>query len=532
MNYKLLLITLFSLFVCLNSNNAQTSLDPELKKQVTESLKANGNTIRFMENKGQIAKKEVLYYFAGKNGSVYIEKNKLVFVANYYKTVKHNFLEDENSLTGQHTFSINFNGANLNSKLNLGDHFRTKYNYFTDLDSTKWVSGVQASKDLTLEDIYKGIDLRLYSTEDGSLEFDWIVKPHADYNQIKLEFEGQDSLIIKPDGSLKIGLRENELQLHIPESYQLTDQGKVLNKLNFVQDGNAISFKPETAIDPFYPLIIDPTLLWGSFMDGNGLNGDGGGAAIFDQYLFAIQLDTLTSILYAAGACNLNIPTNAAPYDANGYRNIITGLNGGSNVNGWVSIVYRINSTGGDLVDLTLYGRTTISNSNPRNEGEAHSLSLSQNRVFIGGYTNDSIPITANAFDNTRNGNDSYLAVFNKALDTLVYATYLGSSGNEGENLGVNSIQALSDSTYVLGFTPAAALPTTTPNYLPDAAAYDITFGGVQDMYLCKFSNLNIMSWGTYIGGTSTETFNDLEVFPDGRITFAGWGAGVLPGEV
>jgi hypothetical protein len=33
-------------------------------------------------------------------------------------------------------------------------------------------------------------------------------------------------------------------------------------------------------------------------------------------------------------------------------------------------------------------------------------------------------------FDNTRNVR-CFVAVFNRALDTLIYATYLGSTGNE-----------------------------------------------------------------------------------------------------
>ncbi|MBK8643756.1 MAG: hypothetical protein IPN15_16595 [Saprospiraceae bacterium] len=43
-----------------------------------------------------------------------------------------------------------------------------------------------------------------------------------------------------------------------------------------------------------------------------------------------------------------------------------------------------------------------------------------------------------------------------------------------------------------------------------------------------KFSSLSAMAWGTYIGSSSSDVFNDLELFSDGRVAFAGWGAGQL----
>ncbi|MBL0235361.1 MAG: hypothetical protein IPQ02_01720 [Saprospiraceae bacterium] len=51
---------------------------------------------------------------------------------------------------------------------------------------------------------------------------------------------------------------------------------------------------------------------------------------------------------------------------------------------------------------------------------------------------------------------------------------------------------------------------------------------GASDFYIAKFSNINVLSWGTYLGGGFAETFNDLELFPDGRIAFCGSGNSTL----
>lgn len=54
-------------------------------------------------------------------------------------------------------------------------------------------------------------------------------------------------------------------------------------------------------------------------------------------------------------------------------------------------------------------------------------------------------------------------------------------------------------------------------------AAYDITYNGSTDMYLCKFNRINTLSWGTYVGGSSAETFNDLKFSQmDGLLSLVG----------
>ena len=183
------------------------------------------------------------------------------------------------------------------------------------------------------------------------------------------------------------------MAFNIPESYQVSEQGKfpVDFKFNEIQK-NLIGFHTKSKIDPMLPLVIDPTLVWGSYMDGDATG------ATFDEYLFAIQLDTTDFVMYCAGATNKNIPTTVAPYDANGYLNTITGLNGGSNVSWRTSIVYRISPSGNDLIDLTLYGPASIT---INQQNVAHSLSLSHNRVFIGGFTNIILPLAVSSFDNT-----------------------------------------------------------------------------------------------------------------------------------
>ncbi|MFZ1424963.1 MAG: SdrD B-like domain-containing protein [Saprospiraceae bacterium] len=505
---SIFILIAFSAGFCQNQIAAQEALRPEaaMEAKVKQTLKQNAELIRFMENKGQLNNKDILYYLEGKQGTVYIEKNKIRFVAKEYVTkLREDKKETERFLTGIHNFTVRMEGANPEPKLKLGNSFSTNYNYFLGEKSSDWVSGVRAAKDLTLEDIYPGIDIRLYSNADGSLEFDWIMDAGADFNKINMLFEGQDKLSVGRSGELKVGLRFTDVKFNVPESYQVTESGKQLVNFAFKADDNRVTFKTKSKIDPQYPLIIDPVLSWGTFMDGNDPD--------FDQYLFGIQVDPIDGTVYCAGATNRQISTSSPPYDANGYLNVITGFGTGANPR--VAIVYRVSSSGNDLIDLTLYGPNSVGGSD---QVAAYGLSLSDNRVFISGRTTVDLPMTGGPFDGTRDGNDGFVAIFSRNLGTLHYSTYIGSSG--AEDVGVPSIRAINDNTYVLCAAVTAALPGA---YISGGSA-DGTFGGTSEGYVAKFNTNNILEWGTYVGGSEEETLNDVEVFTDGRVAFGGWG--------
>ncbi|MBS1657825.1 MAG: SprB repeat-containing protein, partial [Bacteroidetes bacterium] len=494
--------------------SASVTADQALQDQVKKTLRQNAEALRFIENKGQISDKDVLYYFQGKNGSAYIERNKIRFVANELS-------EDGHSLLSTHAFTLSLPGSTPTGKMQLGDEFATTYNFFFGTSSDQGVTGVKAAKDLTFENIYPGIDLRLYSSSDGFLEFDWILDAGADFGKVNMHFEGQDKLIIDQDGSLTVGLRFMDVKFHIPESYQVTEKGKTAVNISFTRaSNNTISFTANSEIDSRYPLVIDPVLSWGTWFDGNSTS--------FDDYLFAIQVDSLDGKVYCAGNTKIQIATNSAPYDANGYLNTVANLNssGGVSLSKAVAVVYRISANGNDLEEMTLYGPSDIGTTST-NEVSAYALALSPNRVFIGGYVNGvNIPTAGTPFDNARTGNsDGFVAVLSRDLGTLNYATYLGSSGDETR--GVTSIRTIDDNTFIVGLTAAAALSTSSPNYISGAA--QSSFGGGSDMYIAKFTSLNTLAWGTYAGGTGTDVFNDLHILPNGNVAFCGYTSGSFP---
>lgn len=528
--YQHVFIVILSLWVChftFGQVDQRRTEQQELEARVKNALKKNGESIRFIQNKGQINNPDVLYYFEGAREGVYIEKDRIRFVAikdtligEEHETGEGEETEEEveeeemRTIIASHTFSLYLQGRNPRPNLRLGDSFSTHYNYFIGSKKENWATQVMAAKELTLEEIYPGIDLRLYSTAEGEMEFDWLVDPGADFRKVQMRFSGQDELTIDPQGNVVVGLRFTSVKFNVPVSYQVTPQG--VHNVDFTYhktNQETISFATSSSIDARYPLVIDPTLTWGTFLDANN--------STFDAYLYAIQVDPNDGLVYCAGGTNRPIPTGTAPYDADGYLNSISGLTGAPPTPlPMVTVVYRINNAGDDLLDLTLYGPASAASSD---NIAAQALSLSDTKVFIGGVTNNSIPMAGTPFDNALNAGDGYVAVFSRDLGTLTYATYLGGTGAEA--LGVTSIRALSDNSFVVGMTVNAALPAS---YISAGAASGTFGGGTTDMYIAKFTNYNTLSWGTYVGGSGNDAFNDLEIFGDGRVVFAGNGTSTL----
>lgn len=487
-----------------------------------DSLKANAETIRWIENKGQLPP-QVLYSYTIPGSRVYLERDRLRFEF-VTKLTGPRAKDDlafptaaaESQLQTEmvsHSFVVHFDDANPNPAIEPGDTFDTTYNYFKGNDPTKWASNVRAYKELTLRDLYPGISLRLYSQADRQLEYDWILEPGADYRLVNLRFEGADDVAIAADGSLDIALRFGSVHFKIPESYQVTPAGKQPVTFAFAETADdRVTFQTLSRVDPQYALVIDPTLEWGTWFDQNSAAS---GPNAFDQYLFATAVDTSTGDVYCAGIVNVG---DTAPYLPGG--GFDTSYNSSLD-----AIVYVLASDGKTLKSATYYGTS--------GSDRVYGLSLSNSRVFIAGRSDSaSLPMTTGAgsgdddvaasFDATKgDGSDGFVAVFPKALNYLTYATFLGASISGGSNSDdtMYSIRALSDTSFVVSGIVNGALSTSSPNYIVNAP--DTTQSGTE-AYIAKFRTLNTLTFGTYVGGDGNDQVNDIQIMGDDRVAFVG----------
>ena len=71
-------------------------------------------------------------------------------------------------------------------------------NYFIGDDPAKWRTNIPTYAKVQYQDVYPGIDLAYYGNQ-GQLEYDLIVAPGADPNQIRLVFDGAEKIEVDDD---------------------------------------------------------------------------------------------------------------------------------------------------------------------------------------------------------------------------------------------------------------------------------------------------------------------------------------------
>src|SRR2546426_9921070 len=93
-------------------------------------------------------------------------------------------------------------------------------NYFIGKDPAKWRTNIPTYKKVEYKNIYPGIDLAYYGSNQRQLEYDLIVAPGADPNQIKLAFEGAEDVRVNAEDHLILQVSDGEVQLLRPHVYQ------------------------------------------------------------------------------------------------------------------------------------------------------------------------------------------------------------------------------------------------------------------------------------------------------------------------
>jgi uncharacterized repeat protein (TIGR01451 family) len=220
-----------------------------------------------------------------------------------------------------------------------------------------------------------------------------------------------------------------------------------------------------------------------------------GSALLYSSYLGGSGTDRGSSVAldssgnaYVVGYSNsADFPTQNAfqPALSGSFDAFIAKFN--PNANGSASLVYS-SYLGGTSDD----------------KGYGIALDSSGNAYLTGQTASNNFPV-ANALQTTFGGVfDAFVAKISPA-GTLVYATYLGGSGDDrGTGIAVNS----SNNVYVTGFTSSTNFPTVNP--------LQSSNGGGADTFIAKLNAAGTaLIYSTYLGGSGNENLS-------GNITFSG----------
>jgi len=380
-------------------------------------------------------------------------------------------------------------GANPGPQVEGLDALPSTVNYFVGNDPHQWRSAIPTFGKVKYHQVYPGVDLVYYGNQ-RQVEYDFLVSAHADPKRIALGFSGADRLEIDSFGDLVARLPGGTVRWHKPFAYQDTPAGRREIAAGFVMKKRQQVGFEIAAYDVGRPLIIDPQLVYSTYLGGGG-----------SDYIGGIAVDGSGSVYVVGDTTSLNFPTNTPYQSASaGLRDVF---------------VTKLDPSGSSLVYSTYLGGS----SNEFAGGIA--LDSSGNAYLTGQTDSPNFPLK-NAVQAVNNGfSDAFVAKLGPLGTNLVYSTYLGGNGDDGGN----AIAAdNSGNAYVTGVTYSRGVgispfPTTHGAFQADNGG---GVGGGSDAFVTKFDTNGALVYSTFLGGHSSEAGNGIALDSSGNACVAG----------
>ncbi len=374
-----------------------------------------------------------------------------------------------------HRVDIQWLNASINCVIETGEQLPgTEHFYFGGREP---VLNVPSFKSICYKNIYPGIDLLWYHGVDG-LEYDFLLKPGADVNSVKLSISGAKVKLSK-SGELVL---KTALGV-ITEGSLLVYQGDKRVAARWKLTGNIASFNITGKYDPKLPLRIDPPVRqWGTYYGGTARDQAQSCTAKGSDAVYIAGWTQSSSGIATAGAHQSARPGGRdgflVKFNAAGQRQ-------------WATYF-------GGVLDEEILSCCEDNNGN----------------VFIAGKTIGSPNLaTTGAHKTTTAGGDAILAKFSSA-GIRQWSTYYGGSGAD---LGQYCTVDNNGNVYLAGNTNSATDIATAGAF--QAA---LTNAVNTDAFIVKFSSTGVRRWGTYYGGAGAELTYGCSAENSGIVTLAG----------
>ena len=448
-------------------------------------------------------------------GNLYLESAGMVYDLvhpddyNRIQDWKHlHSAEQSDEVPRRHAIRMRFEGVEFaprSESRNVQKHY---YNYYLGNKKTNWASKVHPAEEVVFHNVYPDIDFEINGLK--SLKYQWVIN-NPTKEKVKLVrtvIEGASNISVE-NNKLVIETTAGTLTDKEPYVYQQIN-GKIiaLNARYFVVD-SVVSYEILSQINPDYPLVIDPELIFSTYSGSYG-----------DNFGYTATYDSKAN-LYAGGivdAVQGAYPVTAGTYDAS--------WNGGvgrqpANLASDISIS-KYDSAGTTLLWATYLGGG--------DDEYPHSLIVDRNNdlLIYGTSYSANFPHTTGCYDSTHaGGTDIIVSKLSEDGTSLLGSTFIGGDKNDGLNQNALLKHNYSDdyrgdiitdddgNIFVASVTLSDDMPLIKASQVAKSTAYD--------GYLFSLSgDCKTMQWGTYLGGDGSDALYSIKLDQNNNIYIGG----------
>jgi hypothetical protein len=360
--------------------------------------------------------------------------------------------------------------------------------YFLGPDPSAWRTDIRQFARVRYRSVYPGVDLVYYGNQ-RQLEYDFIVAPGVDPSSIAVGFEGPERMEIDADGDLLLYLAGGVVRQQRPIAYQEgLDGGRIPVAAQYAVRGDARIGFALGAYDPSRPLVIDPVIVYSTYLGGSG-----------EDIGLGITVDHRGQAVVVGVTQSANFPTQNPSQPA---------LGGSAD-----AFVAKLNAQGTALLFSTYLGGSD----------EETWVSVAVDPVgdiyLAGGTRSANFPTTAGVLAPTRpakadpNNTTAFVTKLNGQTSALIYSTYLGGSGiDSGQDVKVDA----AGNAYVVGNTSSTTFPTTV-------GAFQTTNAGNFDVFVAKVNPAATgLEYSTLLGGALEDSGFSIAIDPTGHAYVSG----------
>ena len=274
-----------------------------------------------------------------------------------------------------------------------------KANFLIGNDSSKWRKNVPTYGKVAYRGVLPGVDLLYYGNEKR-LEYDFEVAPGADPSRIELEIGAGWKASVTKDGALLMKSADGaKVEFAKPVTYQMASNGDRMpvESAFKLRSDNRFGFRVG-AYDKSRKLVIDPVLVYGTYLGGSSLD-----------IATAVAVDSAGSAYVTGMTQSANFPISASAFLKSCNANGVPPINGvlcasipNSVTYDTYAFVTKFNPQGTQIVYSTYIGGGQNIDSNLHTQGYSVGSAIAvdgSGSAYITGTTLTlQFPVTPNAY--------------------------------------------------------------------------------------------------------------------------------------